>query len=130
MINVREPEIRNESLELVVEAHLVANQLLSSDCQTLRAQLLDSAFLVSSNVANAFTALQDVQFEAELEAALTSIATMKEYLEYINANHKHVNFRNLHNIMEEAQEELESVMADTHRINVDFITPKLEKVCI
>ena len=65
MINVRETEIRSESLEIVMEAYKVANNLPDSSIN-FKSKLVDKAFMVSSRIANAFIALEDHHFETEI----------------------------------------------------------------
>jgi hypothetical protein len=73
MINLRETEIRNESLELVVETYRIANLITDQGKQDIRMKLIDCAFMVSSSIAKAFIALQDDQFESDMAQALKGI---------------------------------------------------------
>ena len=76
MINIRETEIRNESLEIVVETYRVANLITDASKQLLRTKLVDSAFMVSASIAKAFIALQNDEFEADLAHALRGIDSL------------------------------------------------------
>ena len=73
MITQREPELRDESLELVVEASRVVNLLPETFDQKLKNQLLDDSFHVSSGIAEAFKTAQNTQSEEELERTLVKL---------------------------------------------------------
>jgi hypothetical protein len=130
MVNTREPEIRNNTLQLVIDAHLMARRLKSPKMRPLGSQLVDAAFLVSSGVANAFSTLLDAQFAQELENALLAMTTMNKCLGQIEPLAGHLDIQDLQRLISDIQEELIRVLADTAGMNADYLNPKLDKVCI
>jgi len=132
MINLRETEIRNESLEIVVETYRVANLITDSSKQSLRTQLVDCAFMVSSSIAKAFIALQNDDFEADLAQALAGIDILLEYLHQIEYE-KLLDLgecQPLRIILGSEKQELQQLLAASQTNNSYTISPKLEKACI
>lgn len=132
MINLRETEIRNESLEIVVETYRVANLITDSSKQSLRTQLVDRAFMVSSSIAKAFIALQNDEFEADLAQALAGIDILLEYLHQIESE-KLLDLgecQPLRIILGSEQQELQQLLAASQTNNSYNLSPKLEKACI
>lgn len=132
MINLRETEIRNESLEIVVETYRVANLIIDASKQFLRIQLVDSAFMVSASIAKAFVALQDDQFEADLAHALRGIDSLLESLLKIEAESliDLEECQPLRIILGSEQQELQQLLAASQTYNSYTLSPKLEKACI
>ena len=132
MINLRETEIRNESLEIVVETYRVANLITDSSKQSLRTQLVDRAFMVSSSIAKAFIALQNDDFEADLAQALAGIDILLEYLHQIESEKllDLVECQPLRIILGSEQQELQQLLASSQSNNSYTLSPKLEKACI
>ena len=132
MINLRETEIRNESLEIVVETYRVANLITDSSKQSLRTQLVDRAFMVSSSIAKAFIALQNDDFEADLAQALAGIDILLEYLHQIESEKllDLVECQPLRIILGSEQQELQQLLAASQSNNSYTLSPKLEKACI
>lgn len=132
MINLRETEIRNESLEIVVETYRVANLITDSSKQSLRTQLVDHAFMVSSSIAKAFIALQNDEFEAGLAQALAGIDILLEYLHQIESEKllDLVECQPLRIILGSEQQELQQLLAASQSNNSYTLSPKLEKACI
>ena len=132
MINLRETEIRNESLEIVVETYRVANLITDSSKQSLRTKLVDGAFMVSASIAKAFIALQNDQFEADLADALEGIDSLLESLNNIESESL-IDFEEcqpLRIILGSEQQELQQLLAASQTNNAYTISPKLEKACI
>jgi len=130
MVNLRETEIREESLTLVVETYRVANLLTDSSKQLLRTNLVDSAFVVSSSIAKAFNALQDDDFESDIAKALAGIDTILEYLREVESILDRTEVQPLQNILNSEQQELEQLQAISQTNNSYTLSPKLEKACI
>ena len=132
MVNLRETEIREESLALVVETYRVANLITDSSRQSMRTKLVDCAFQVSSSIAKAFIALQDEDFEADIAQALTGIDSIMDYLKEV-ASESLLNIKELqplYNILDSEQQELIQILAASQTSNSYAFSPKLEKVCI
>ena len=132
MINLRETEIRNESLEIVVETYSVANLITDSTKQSLRTKLVDGAFMVSASIAKAFIALQNDEFEADLAHALRGIDSLLESLNNIESESL-IDFKEcqpLRIILGSEQQELQQLLAASQTNNSYTISPKLEKACI
>ena len=132
MINLRETEIRNESLEIVVETYRVANLITDSTKQPLRTKLVDGAFMVSASIAKAFIALQNDEFEAELAHALRGIDSLLESLNNIESESL-IDFEEcqpLRIILGSEQQELQQLLAASQTNNAYTLSPKLEKACI
>jgi len=132
MINLRETEIRNESLELVVETYRLASLITDPAKHSLRTKLVDFAFRVSSSIAKAFIALQDEQFEADIAQALNGINTILGYLQEIDSENllTKSEVQLLRNILDSEEHELSQLLS-TSRINHSYaFSPKLEKACI
>jgi hypothetical protein len=132
MINLRETEIRNESLEIVIETYRVANLITDPSKQSLRTQLVDSAFMVSSSVAKAFIALQNDEFEGELAQALSAIVSVMEYLHKIETELlvDKIECQPLRIILGSEQQELQQLLAASQTNNSYTLSPKLERACI
>lgn len=130
MVNLRETEIREESLTLVVETYRVANLITDSSKQLLRTNVVDSAFLVSSSIAKAFNALQDDDFESDIAKALAGIDTILEYLREVESILDRTEVQPLRNILNSEQQELEQLQAISQTYNSHTLSPKLEKACI
>lgn len=130
MVNLRETEIREESLALVVETYRVANLITDSSKQLLRTNLVDSAFLVSSSIAKAFNALQDDDFESDIAKALAGIDIILEYLQEVESILDRTEVQPLRNILNSEQQELEQLQAISQTNNSYTLSPKLEKACI
>ena len=132
MINLRETEIRNESLEIVIETYRVANLITDSSRQSLRTQLVDGAFMVSSSIAKAFIALQNDDFEADLGHALTGIDSLLDSLQEIEAELllDAIECQPLRIILGSEQQELQQLLAASQTNNSYTLSPKLEKACI
>ena len=132
MNNLRESEIRKESLDIVVETYKVANLLKNSTKPAFRAKLVNSAFLVSSSIAKAFISLQNDQIEAEIELALKEIETIRKYLVKIETKTllAAVDLQPLDLLLDREQAELEELLTVSRILNTDAPSPKLEKVCI
>jgi hypothetical protein len=132
MINLRETEIRNESLEIVVETYRVANLITDASKQSLRIQLVDCAFLVSSSIAKAFIALQNDEFEANLTHALKGIDSLLESLHKIESESllDLEECQPLRIILGSEQQELQQLLAASQTSNSYTLSPKLEKACI
>jgi hypothetical protein len=132
MINLRETEIRNESLEIVIETYRVANLIKDPSKQSLRTQLVDSAFMVSSSVAKAFIALQNDEFEGELAQALSAIVSIMEYLHKIETELlvDKIECQPLRIILGSEQQELQQLLAASQTNSSYTLSPKLEKACI
>ena len=130
MVNLRETEIREESLALVVETYRVANLITDSAKQLLRTNLVDSAFLVSSSIAKAFNALQDDDFESDIAKALAGIDIILEYLQEVESILDGTEVQPLRNILFSEQQELEQLQAISQTNNSYTLSPKLEKACI
>ena len=132
MINLRETEIRNESLELVVETYRLASLITDPAKHSLRTKLVDCAFMVSSSIAKAFIALQDEEFEREIAQALNGIETILGYLQEIESENLLAisEVQPLQNILDSEEQELSQLLS-TSRINNSYaFSPKLEKACI
>jgi len=132
MVNLRETEIREESLALVVETYRVANLITDSSRQSMRTKLVDCAFQISSSIAKAFIALQDEDFEADIAQALTGIDSIMDYLKEV-ASESLLNIKELqplYNILDSEQQELIQILAASQTSNSYAFSPKLEKVCI
>jgi hypothetical protein len=132
MINLRETEIRNESLEIVVETYRVANLITDSSKQSLRTKLVDAAFMVSASIAKAFIALQNDQFEADIAHALKEIDSLLESLHKIEAESllDVEECQPLRIILGSEQQELWQLLAASQTNNSFTLSPKLEKACI
>ena len=132
MINLRETEIRNESLEIVIETYRVANLITDASKQWLRIKLVDCAFLVSSSIAKAFIALQDEQFEVDIEHALKGIDSLQDYLLEIESEKllEVQELQPLRFILGTEQLELQQLLSSSHANNSYTLLPKLERVCI
>jgi len=132
MINLRETEIRNESLELVVEVYRIANLIDDQERHELRMKLIDCAFMVSSSIAKAFIALQDDQFESDMAHALRGIGSISGYLEEIDAENllDHTEVQPLRDILDSEGRELLQLLSASQINNSYAFSPKLEKVCI
>lgn len=132
MINLRETEIRDESLEIVVETYRVANLITDSSKQPLRTKLVDGAFMVSASIAKAFIALQDDQFEADLVHALEGINSLLQSLHNIEVESllEVVECQPLRIILGSEQQELQQLLAASQTNNSYTLSPKLEKACI
>jgi hypothetical protein len=132
MINLRETEIRNESLEIVIETYRVASLITDSSKQLLRTQLVDSAFMVSSCVAKAFIAFQNDEFEADLLRALEGIDAVLGYLDKIEFDLllDKIECQPLRIILGSEQQELLQLLSASQIDNSYTLSPKLEKACI
>lgn len=132
MNNLRESEIRKESLDIVVETYTVANLLKTTTKPAFRTKLVDSAFLVSSSIAKAFISLQNEQIEAEIELALKEIETIRKYLVKIEMKTllAEADLQPLRLLLEREQGELDELLNVSRILNTDAPSPKLEKVCI
>lgn len=132
MINLRETEIRNESLELVVETYRIANLITDQGKYEIRMKLIDAAFMVSSSIAKAFIALQDDQFESDMAQALRGIDSIWGYLEEIVAESllDDTEVQPLRDILDSEGRELLQLLSTSQINNSYAFTPKLEKVCI
>ena len=132
MINLREAEIREESLALVVEAYRVANLITDSSRQSLRTKLVDCAFQVSSSIAKAFIALQDEDFATHIAQALAGIDSIMEYLQVVASESllDIIELQPLRDILDSEQQELTQLLAASQTNNFYTFSPKLEKVCI
>ena len=132
MNNLRESEIRKESLDIVVETYRVANLLKNTTKPAFRAKLVNSAFLVSSSIAKAFICLQNERIEAEIELALKEIEIIRKYLIKIEAKTllAVADLRPLGSLLDREQNELEVLLISSRILNADAPSPKLEKVCI
>jgi hypothetical protein len=132
MINLRETEIRNESLEIVVETYRVANLITDSSKQSLRTQLVDDAFMVSSSIAKAFIALQNDDFETDLAHALKGIDSLLESLQKVESESllDLGECQPLRIILGSEQQELQQLLAASQTNSSYTLSPKLEKVCI
>ena len=132
MNNLRESEIRKESLDIVVETYKVANLLKNSTKPAFRAKLVNSAFLVSSSIAKAFICLQNDQIEAEIELALKEIEKIRKYLVKIETNTllAVADLQPLDLLLDREQAELDELLTVSRVLNTDAPSPKLEKVCI
>ncbi len=132
MINLRETEIRNESLEIVVETYRVANLITDSTKQSLRTKLVDGAFMVSASIAKAFIALQNDQFEADLADALEGIDYLLQSLQKIEVGSllKVEECQPLRIILGSEQQELQQLLAASQTNSSYTLSPKLEKACI
>lgn len=131
MINVRETEIRTELLEIVIEAYRVANDLKNSPVK-LKARLVDKAFMVSAQIANAFTALQDDYFETEIQLALDGIDSISDDLIKLETDPTtaKIDFQPFRLILKHEKLELQALLAPSHINDIETLSPKLEKVCI
>jgi hypothetical protein len=132
MVNLRETEIREVSLALVVETYRVANLITDSSRQLLRTNLVGSAFLVSSTIAKAFIALQDEDFETGIAQSLTGIDTIMEYLHEIESESlvDIIEVQSLRSILDSEQQELQQALAASQISNSYAFSPKLERACI
>ena len=132
MVNLRETEIREDSLALVVETYRVANLITDSSRQSLRTKLVDCAFQVSSSIAKAFIALQDEDFEADITQALAGIDSILEYLRVVASESllDITELQPLHDILDSEQQELVQILAISQIHNSYAYSPKLEKACI
>ena len=132
MNNLRESEIRKESLDIVVETYRVANLLKTTTKPAFRTKLVDSAFLVSSSIAKAFICLQNEQIEAEIELALKEIGIIRQYLVKIGKKTLlgETDLQPLRLFLDREQDELEALLISSRILNADTPSPKLEKVCI
>jgi len=131
MINVRETEIRSESLEIVMEAYKVANNLPDSSIN-FKSKLVDKAFMVSSRIANAFIALEDDHFETEIMLALEGIVSINNDLSQLQIGppFAKIDLQPFQLLLKNEKIELQELLAASKTNNVDTLTPKLEKVCI
>jgi len=129
MVNLRETEIREESLALVVETYRVANLITDSSKQLLRTNLVDIAFLVSSSIAKAFIALQDDDFEADITKALAGIDSIMGYLQEVESIIDITEVQPLRNILDAEQQELLQLLTTSQTSNSYTFSPKLEKAC-
>lgn len=132
MINLRETEIRNESLEIVIETYRVANLIADPSKHSLRTQLVDCAFLVSSSIAKAFIALQEDEFEADITRALEGINSLIAFLHKIETESllDKAECQPLRIILGSEQEELLHLLAVSQTNNSYTISPRLERACI
>jgi hypothetical protein len=132
MNNLRESEIRKESLDIVVETYRVANMLKTSSKPGFRTKLVDSAFLVSSSIAKAFITLQNEQIESEIELALKEIESIRKCLLKIEKKTllEKTDLHPLSLLLNREQVELEELLIKSRIINAEAPSPKLEKVCI
>ena len=132
MINQREPEIRNESLELVVEAYRIVNLLPPHVDQKIKNQLLDDSFHVSSGVAEAFRTAQNIQSEQDLDRILCKLLGIKDLILLLEKNYGFVNDETdlFMNVLEQLHVELVELLAGIKLINTDLFTPKLDSACI
>ena len=131
MINVRETEIRSESLEIVMEAYKVANNLQDSSTN-YKGKLVDKAFMVSSRIANAFIALEDDHFETEIRLALEGIASINNDLNQLQIGPPlaKIDLQPFQLLLKNEKTELQSLLAASKANNADILSPKLGKVCI
>jgi len=132
MINIRETEFREESLALAIEAYRVAYLLPSNEYQSLRLEIVDAAFSVSSSIAKAFIALQNDQFEDELAIALKGIKLISKRLKRIEKTSllEAKEIKGLQQSLWQEQQELEKLLAASQLVNTAILNPKLERACI
>ena len=132
MVNLRETEIRSESLEIVVETYQVASLIIDPSKQVMRTKLVDCAFQVSSSVAKVFIALQDDEVEENITQALSGIDTLSEYLHEIESGSllDSAEIQPLRIILGAEKQELLLLLADYLSKNSHTISPKLERACI
>ena len=132
MNNLRESEIRKESLEIVVETYRIANLLNKSTEPAFRTKLVDSAFLVSSSIANAFNFLPDEKIEVEIELALKEIKAIRKYLLMVEKKTVlgEVEIQPLRLLLDGEQDELDELLMSSRILSAYVPLPKLEKVCI
>ena len=132
MNNLRESEIRKESLDIVVETYRVANLLKPCTKPKFRANLVSSAFLVSSSIAKAFIYLQNDKIEAEIGLALKGINKLRKSLVRIEKKSllNVSDIQPLKVLLASGLDELEELLTASQMLNIDVPSPKLEKVCI
>ena len=129
MVNLRETEIREESLALVVETYRVANLITDSSKQLLRTNLVDIAFKVSSSIAKAFIALQDDDFASDITKALAGIDSIMGYLQEVESILEIKEVQPLRNILDSEQQELLQLLTTSQTSNSYIFSAKLEKAC-
>lgn len=132
MEKLRESEIRNESLQLVVETYRIVQILPEEADQRLKINFLNTSFKVSSVIANAFSALQNDEAEESIKTGLASIDDLKMNISILDKDKlAHENeFNRLKEIITLIQEDLESFLASIQIIKLDKFSPKLEVACI
>lgn len=132
MINIRELEIREESLSLTVTAYEAMANLNGDVDSERKGKLMDESFRVSSLLAEAFRTKQNEGSERDIKIGLVKLLELKKQFS------KLVDYsidcgasieRFLHQA-EELQVELTELLSAIRLINADFYSPKLESTCI
>ncbi|MEN8250382.1 MAG: four helix bundle protein [Bacteroidota bacterium] len=132
MEKLRESEIRSESLELVVETYRIMQILPESVEHKFKIDFLNISFLISSQIADAFSALQNDQAEDNVKNALKGINDLSDHLKTLDEEkftaQKELN--EIRHLVSRIQEDLEVFLATLQIIKLDRFSPKLEKTCI
>ena len=132
MINLRESEIRDESLSLTVAAYQVLTHLEESVGQKRRNRLMDDSFLVSSLIAEAFRSSLVENSENDIKVGLSILLDLKVAAENlkVRATDQGESIDKFVHIAEELQVELTELLTAIIHLNTEIFTPKLEIACI
>ena len=132
MINIRESEIREGSLDLEVESYRIAALLANSMKKSFRNRLVDTAFLVSASVAKAFISAQENQFQNEVEKALSIIETLFVLINRIRLSEA-LDLKEVDPIillLTGEKHELQELLVASQTFSNATLSPKLERACI
>ena len=92
--------------------------------------LLDLAFTVSSTVAEAFSALSDLDYERQLVLSVQSVETIARQLHLSDTGSRKHWMSALEFTNQQLHMELEECLLEFHNISLEDYSPQLEKACI
>lgn len=132
MVNNRETEIRDESLNLVVETYRAVNSLPNTINQATRYRLMDGCFSLSAKIAEVFKPAQNESSELTVTNALKKLIETINRVEKIEKKFELDPFimERLHHLLEELRVELLFLLSELREINSETYSPKLAVVCI
>jgi hypothetical protein len=132
MEKLKEFEIREESLQLVVETYRVVQLLPAEFDQKVKIKMLNTSFKVSSFIADTYAAIQNEVAEKNISSALKNLKRLNRVISRLSKQNLigQVNLETLKSIAHEIQEDLEIFLASIQVNKLDQFSPKLEKTCI
>ena len=132
MVNLRELEIRNQSLSITVTAYDLVSRysgLVSFDDKN---QLLDNCFYISSKIAEAFRSLQNEVSQVALHDCLNRLIDLQEQVSLLlpkDAGAKKL-LSNFLRAIDNLLAELYFLLDTLEELSAEEFSPKLELACI
>ena len=131
MVNLRELEIRNQSLSLTVTAYDLVSSISSVITAAEKNRLLDDCFCVSSSLAEAFrTSISDLS-ESAFRSSLAMLLDLRNRVSMLSAteNNSLALIGQFINYTDELLSELYVTLDAIEELKAEEFTPKLETTC-